>query len=413
MSAVRLSACVVLLMVLTGCAQRGGAIILPKGVPVIRVRIMQDCKQIKLAANETVWVKSGADMTPHPVTFPPAPGSLVKLVAGAWDAGGRPLGTGELVITPGRVGSASVNGNSYRGRYRLIPTSADSFDVVNDVDVDSYLKSVIPVELYTSWEEETYKAQAIAARTYAIYESKTAGIKRDWDVFSDERSQMYGGIGKETSKSVRAVDTTAGLVAAWGQPGQERIFKAYFSSCCGGKTQSAYDAFGDDYIPPLAEHDRGTTCSISPKFKWAPVSIQKEELSRRMAAWAQRRSEAMGSPRPELKIQGIARIDQAFLNKLDRPVFFYVTDTKGTRFMMRAEDLRSAIAFDAPAGQTVYSGFFKTVNEADAIRFVEGRGYGHGVGLCQWCAQSLARSGWRHEDIVTSAFPGAKIIRAY
>ena len=48
---------------------------------------------------------------------------------------------------------------------------------MNDVDVDGYLKSVIPVELYTAWEEETYKAQAIAARTYAIYESKTAGTQ--------------------------------------------------------------------------------------------------------------------------------------------------------------------------------------------------------------------------------------------
>ena len=85
---------------------------------------------------------------------------------------------------------------------------------------------------------------------------------------------------RETSKSIRAVEATAGIVVAWGSPGQERIFKSYFSSCCGGKTQSAYDAFGDEYIPPLAEHDRGATCSISPKFNWAPVTIKKDELSR-------------------------------------------------------------------------------------------------------------------------------------
>ena len=132
-----------------------------------------------------------------------------------------------------------------------------------------------------------------------------------------------------------------------------------------------------------------------------------------MAAWAKRKTEQQGTPRPELKMQGIARIEQAFLNKLDRPVYFYVTDTKGTRFMMRAEDLRSAIAFDAPAGQTVYSGFFNPVNEPDAIRFTNGHGFGHGVGLCQWCAQREALAGWRHEDIVVNAYPGAKLIRAY
>ena len=224
---------------------------------------------------------------------------------------------------------------------------------------------------------------------------------------------MYGGIGRETSKSIRAVDATAGIVVAWGPPGQERIFKSYYSSCCGGKTQSAYDAFGEAYIPPLAEHDRGATCSISSKFNWPAVSIKKEELARRMAAWAKRKSAIQGSPRPELRMQGIARIEQAFLNKLDRPVFFYVTDTQGTRFMMRAEDLRSAIAYDAPADQTVFSGFFKPVNETDSIRFTEGHGYGHGVGLCQWCAQRQAQAGWRHEDIVINAYTGAKLIRAY
>ncbi len=403
----------VLLSLMVGCAQKGGGPLIPRGVPVIRVRIFQDCKQIRVAADENVWVKSASDITPHPVAFPPAPGSVLKLADGMWDAGGVKLGTGELVITPAKVGAASINGNSYRGRYRLVPTSANTFDVINDVDVDSYLKSVIPVELYSSWADETYKAQAIAARTYAIYESKTAGAKRAWDVYADERSQMYGGISRETSKSIRAVDATAGIVVAYGKPGEERIFKAYYSSCCGGKTQSAHDAFGDVYIPPLAEYDRGSTCSISPRFQWPTVTIPKDELARRIQAWAKRRSELNGTPRPELKMQGVSRIDLAYLNKLDRPVYFYVTDKKGNRFMMRAEDLRLAISFDAQKGPTVYSAFFTPVNGTDSISFTNGRGFGHGVGLCQWCAQRQGQAGWRHEDIVLSAYPGAKLIRAY
>lgn len=380
---------------------------------MVRVRILQDCREVRVAATEPVWVKSGSDLTSHPVPFPSDPGSIVKLSNGTWVAGGVPLGGGELTLTPGRVASMSVNGSVYRGRYRLVPVTGFSFDVINDVDVDSYLKSVLPKELYSGWSEEAYKAQAIAARTYAIYESRTAGAKRHWDLYADQRSQMYGGMAAESSKSIRAVDETAGVVAAYGPAGKERIFKAYFSSTCGGRTQSARDAFGDEYIQPLSEQNRGTICSISPKFNWGPVTIGKNELSRRFAVWAKRKSEAQGTPRPELKMDGVARIEQAFLNSVKRPVYFYVTDRKGAKFLMRAEEVRSAISTDHGNSEYVFSSDFNVIDEGSTIRFIDGHGFGHGVGLCQFCAQRLATEGWRHEDIVVWSYPGAKLIRAY
>lgn len=402
-----------LMLLCGGCAPQGGGAILPKGVPVVRVRILQACSEVRVVATSPLWAKSQADLTPQSVNFPPAPGSTVKLVSGMWSAGGVPLGSGELTLTPGRVGTVSIEGRCCRGRYRLVPVGQGLFDVVNDVDVDSYLKGVLPVELYSSWEQEAYKALAIAGRTYAIFESKVTGVRRAYDLNSDERSQMYKGIASETSKSIRAVEATAGVVVAYGPPGQERIFRAYYSSCCGGKTQSSHDAFGDDYLPPVGEFDRGTTCSISNRFNWGPVVISKAELSKRFAAWAKRKSEQEGQPRPELKMQGVARIEQAYVNKLGRPVLFYVTDNANLRFMMRAEDLRSAIASDANGGPTVYSGYFNTINETERIRFIDGHGFGHGVGMCQWCAQRQAQLGWRHEDIVIANYPGTKLIRAY
>lgn len=368
---------------------------------------------MKVAGTRVSWVKSSVDLAPARFSFPAGSGSLVKLVNGSWDIGGINGGSGELTITPTQTGSMWIDGKSYRGRYRFIPASPNTFDIVNDVDIDGYLKGVLPVELYANWSEQTYRAQAIAARTYAIYESRTAGQKRNWDVFSDQRSQMYSGMSAETGKSVRAVDATAGMVVAAGPEKQERIFKAYFSSCCGGRTQSAYDAFGDPYSRPLSEIDRGATCSISPKFNWGPVTIRKDELSRRLAGWAKEKSEQAGSPRPELKMQGVAKIEHAFLNKLGRPVYFYVTDNTGQQYLMKAEDLRLAICWDAADGKKVYSGYFDVVNEAQTIRFINGHGYGHGVGLCQWCAQRQAQSGWNYEQIILAAYPGAKLIRAY
>ena len=65
----------------------------------------------------------------------------------------------------------------------------------------------------------------------------------------------------------------------FGPPGQEKIFKAYFSSCCGGITQSATDAFGDPYIPPLSDQNVQNLCNASPRFNWGPIVIAKSELT--------------------------------------------------------------------------------------------------------------------------------------
>ena len=405
--------CLMCLLLVSGCIQETARVGLPPGVPVVRVRLLQDLRDIRISASEPALVRAGSDMAAQPVNFPRSPGAVVILQGGVWKAGGINLGTGELIIQPGREGTVLVNGLQYRGRFRLVPVSTASFDLVNDVDVDGYLRGVLAGELYKSWNTQTYRAQAIVARTYALYETRTIGAKRYWDVFPDTRSQVYGGISAETSKSRDAVEATAGIVLAYGLPGQERIFKAYFSSCCGGISQSAYDAFGDLYSQPLSEQVRGSQCGASTKFNWGPVAIRKDELTRRLHLWARIKSEVTGRRRPELQMGTVVRIDGAFANKLGRPISFYVTDDRGLRYTMRAEELRTAINTDAKNGQVVYSSYFRTVDEPDQVRFVDGHGYGHGVGMCQWCAQRMAETGMPHEDIVLKSYPGAKLIRAY
>jgi stage II sporulation protein D len=407
--------CLMCLLLASGCVQESARVGLPPGVPIVRVRLQQDLREVRIAASEPALVRAGSDMAAQPVNFPRSPGAAIILEGGVWKwkVGGGILGTGELIIQPGHEGTVLVNDRQYRGRFRLVPVSTGSFDLVNDVDVDGYLKGVLPAELYKSWDAETYRAQAIVARTYALYESRTIGAKRYWDVFPDQRSQVYGGIGVETSKSRDAVNATAGIVLAYGQPGQERIFKAYFSSCCGGISQSAYDAFGDPYTQPLSEQARGSECAASAKFNWGPVAVKKDELTRRFHLWAKNKSELTGRPRPELQMGQVVRIDGAFANKLGRPITFYVTDDRGLRYTLRAEELRSAINTDAGSGPVVYSGYFRTVDEPQQVRFVDGHGYGHGVGMCQWCAQAMAASGTPHEDIVLKSYPGARLVRAY
>jgi SpoIID/LytB domain protein len=204
-----------------------------------------------------------------------------------------------------------------------------------------------------------------------------------------------------------AFDNTAGIVLAYGPAGNEKIFKAYFSACCGGITQSAADAFGDAYIEPLSDQNVHDLCSASPRFNWGPIVIPKEELTRRVRLWG----EKVG--RPEKNIDGVSQVNIQFVNRWGRPTRFVITDSHGARYSLSGEDLRRAVNTDAAKGTTLFSSFCKTINEPDVVRFVEGHGHGHGVGMCQYCAEARAENGMRHEDIVLSSFQRARIVRGY
>jgi stage II sporulation protein D len=333
---------------------------------------------------------------------------MVSLDAAGWQIGSARLPRSELTITPASDGSVSISKHFYHGTYRFVPVGPDRFDVVNDVDVESYLRGVLRQELLPDWAEETYKAQAIVARTYALYEAHTEGVGRPFDVYDDQRSQVYGGVGAESPRSRDATFQTNGIVVAYGQPGRETIFKAYFSSCCGGIGQSVVDGFGESELPPLRAQARGNLCAQSTKFNWGPVVIPKAEITRRVKAWGAAKKQ------PLKDIGPVTRIDVQAVNEFGRPVRFIITDAGGKRFLLRGEQMREAVNTDAAANAPrIFSSFCKPVDEGANIRFADGHGYGHGVGMCQWCAQAQATKGWNDEAIVLGAFPGAKLVRAY
>lgn len=375
--------------------------------PIVRVRLLAGQTQVALSATAPPVVKSSGQRDPQRLELARNQQALVTLSQGGWRIGNAAFPPGELSLQPAAVGSVRINGQAYRGSFRFVPVASDRFDVVNDLDIDSYLMGVLSKEILPGWHLEAYKAQAIAARTYGLYEARTSPAGRHFDLYNDEKSQVYGGLTAETSKSRAAVLETAGIVLAWGPAGQEKIFKAYFSSCCGGVGQSAYDAFGDPDILPLREKYVGNLCSASPRFNWGPVVLSKQELTRRIRAWGARHN------RPEKDISEVVRIDIAAVNRYNRPVRFYLFDARGLRYSLSGEELRWACNAEANGGPVLFSSYFKPISVGQTIQFVDGHGWGHGVGMCQWCAQARALQGYRHEDILRLAYPGAVLVRAY
>jgi len=391
----------------SGCSQDIRPTDFSGKTPVVRVLIFQNQSSVTLTATNPPSIKLLSDVSDRRVDVSPSTPVTLTCSAAGWRLGSASFGTGELLLTPNGEGSVSVFGHAYRGRYRFIPRADNTFDVVNDVDVEGYLKGVLQKELLANFAEEAYKAQAVVARTYAIYEKQTRPKGSDFDLFSDEHSQVYGGIGAETAKSRKAVDDTHGIVAAYGPPDHERIFKAYFSSCCGGLGQSATEAFGDPITPPLSAQAVGTLCSESPKFSWPTIAISKAELTHRIQHYAQMHN------MPEKDIAPIARIDIMSVNAVGRPVLFTITDAKNRRYAIVGEELRRAVNTDSTPQTKLPSSLFQLDNQPREIRFINGHGLGHGVGMCQWCAERRAEMGMGYQQIVLLAYPESKLLKAY
>jgi stage II sporulation protein D len=393
-----------LLIVPAGCSSTQQQT--PSTAPLMRVRLMANQDQVLVTATAQPKVHAVNDTRVRPLQFPLGQAVQIMLAVDGWRVGGVPLGGGELLVEQEADGSVAVNGKSYHGKFRFVPTTAGRFDVMNDVDVDSYLKGVLAAEMLARWDIEAFKAQAIVARTYALYQANTVGVTRAFDVEDTTADQVYGGIASETDKAKDAVDATAGIVLTAG-PGNGKIFKAYFSACCGGISQSSYDAFGEPYNEVLGERNNGAMCNESPKFNWGPIEMRKDELTRRMKIWGA----AKGNP---IRDMGpLDRLDIQYVNRFGRPVRYLVTDTRGTRYTLGSEETRNACNADNGDGPKLWSSFFKTIVSTETIQFVEGHGFGHGVGLCQWCAQTMATRGYKAEYILEQSYPKAQRRRAY
>lgn len=194
----------------------------------------------------------------------------------ALDGGGRPV----------RLAGPALNGVSdgeYRGTLLLHPGSG-GLTAINKVALEDYLRGVVPSEMPAAWSEEALKAQAVAARSYALATARTRGL---FDQYPDQRSQVYKGAGGEAPESDAAIEATRGKVLFH----RGAIAIAFFSSSSGGRTESAANAFDRQpysYLRSVADpYDR-----ISPHFRWA-LSFSRAELERRLGSLVKGRYEGI------------------------------------------------------------------------------------------------------------------------
>jgi hypothetical protein len=166
----------------------------------------------------------------------------------------------------------------FHGFLRFIGGSDRLGSVVNVIDIEEYLVGVVSAELHRGFHQEAFRAQAIAARTYAWYMLRTGVPTQLWDITATEATQVYWDLDRaeEVPEAARAVRDTAGLVCTWNAPTGERIFKTYYSSTCGGCTHPGGEP------PPLRGNVRCPHCARSPYATWGPVSLTKNLITERL-----------------------------------------------------------------------------------------------------------------------------------
>ena len=366
---------------------------------IIRVRLAAEAPTIAIGVDGSYQV---IDVNGQVVLDCPEPMTLrqVRLSPGssaAIDLGGPPIVGGQLRIRPAIDGTLVVGQRRYRGEL-ILQTGAAGITVTNSVHVEPYLQGVLHGELPASFADATFGAQAIAARTYALYQKLREGPYRNYDVLATEASQMYIGVGGESPRAIAAVNDTRGIVLTWTSPQGERIFPAYYSSTCGGGTQSVANVKPEPEIPPLAGGVPCRFCWESPHFKWAPAILSPAQITDKLRA----KFRHMADMAPVADVRTLAMTPDG------RAITLAVDDANGRTYELRGEDFRLAIG-----SRTLKSTRFRIERRTEGFAFVDGGGFGHGMGMCQYGAEGMARLGASAAQILRYYYPGCHLTKAY
>jgi stage II sporulation protein D len=413
-------------LVLTGAAP--GQLRAQGANPQVRVLLLETAKLTLEAPQQPLVLRAGSQrwsLAPRePVVLQLAAGSLVlersagveRLPAATelWlEPVARPAGSlldPQAGIQEGADFQLQQRG--YRGRLQVLVGSS-SLQAVNHVPLEAYLPSVVASEMPASWPQAALRAQAVAARTYALRQRKPAAA---FDVSATVSSQVYKGVEAETPSTHQAVVSTRGQVLMFGTS----LANTVFHSSAGGSTENSGDLWSQQlpYLVSVPDFDQH-----SPVHAWQ-LRLEPEQLQKAFG-------EIGGAQRIDvLAITGSGRVRQA---RVTGPAGTLVLTGAQLRSrlglrstMVRFEVLAPELAALTPplpalpplmplaatqvgATEPAISPNQVHVQLPPPSLLAIGRGFGHGVGMSQWGAHGLANRGQSYEQILRHYYRGAEL----
>ncbi|MBI5069697.1 MAG: SpoIID/LytB domain-containing protein [Deltaproteobacteria bacterium] len=276
---------------------------------------------------------------------------------------------------PIRLGALSLPGEV---EVRLGTTG---LDVILALPMEDYVAAVVEAEMPLAFPPEALKAQAVAARSFALYRKLEALAEgRSWHLGATVLDQVYRG-GRDP-RARASVAATAGEVLAL----DHEPVQAFFHSACGGRTEGGGDALGKElpYLAPV----RCTRCQKAPRWRWT-ATMDAGELGRLVG---------LGGPVTSARV--------AARSATGRAAAVAFAGGKG-KVQLAGADLRQRLGWDR-----LPSLAFDVHLGRGGVRF-EGSGSGHGAGLCQWGAAGYAREGRDYRTILAHYYRGAEVVRMY
>lgn len=352
----------------------------------VRVGIQQDVARITVGSSTEATLLDGKGQSLGKV--PALEGFAAEASAGGVTVLGKKAW--QLTIQPKDNGFVYIGDRWYRGAVRLV-RSAGGLTAINKVDMEDYIASVIGKEMYPTWPIEALKAQAVASRSYALYQMKRPKYKL-FDVADTVASQVYIGITGEAPSTQEAVRSTAGQVLMYG--GQ--VVEAVFHSASGGHTENAEFVWlkPKPYLKGVPDFDQ-----MAPVYQWT-TTLTATQLRQRIPGLGTIVSMTPMKTSPTGRIQTIKIQGNAAARVM-----------KGSE-LRRALGLRSTLFTAKPQFEPLASQQPSSPNLRPSGFTIEGRGNGHGLGMSQWGAHGMANAGKTYKEILAHYFQNTRIVAA-
>lgn len=297
----------------------------------------------------------------------------VSLSAGRLVVDGKASDREAVRFRGSQQGDVSASGMRVHGEV-VVLKGRSGLVAVNVLSLEAYLAGVLGGEMPPSYPSEALKAQAVAARTYAL-RKKLEQYGQPFHLGSSVLSQVYKGLEVADARTAEAVEATRGLVLTMNlEP-----IEAYFHASCGGRTETGANALGRN-LPYLKSVD--CPCGALAAAHWT-ARVERAELS-------------------QLLRKRVSEVEV-----LDR------TPTGRARRMSVGGRAFDAVMFRQRLGYTKIRSLSFKVAPAQGGWRIDGQGYGHGAGLCQWGSKLYAQKGWGFERILAHYYPDTELQRLY
>jgi len=285
-----------------------------------------------------------------------------------------------------RVKVRNSNYRYFRGDIVLsVAENELHLEIINRVSLENYIASVIGGEM--NFEHlEALKAQAVISRTYALWHLNQDKSK-PYDLTDHTLSQVYTGELLNKPRYLHAATATHGEIITW----NNKLILAVYSSTCGGHTAANETVWDGKAYPYLRAVSDNNACRISPHFNWES-SIKASEMHRLF-------NSAFG-----IQTDSVVVAEKDPHGRVKTLLPFY-NEQPGEKVFTNTLRLQLTKLY----GPDIMKSTFFTMDFSNNMYKFSGKGLGHGIGLCQWGANSFAENGWKYQDILKFYYSGTEI----